>query len=314
MQRTTSTNGLLSPLKDFQIETEVDFKKYDQIVKTKDKIFDEICREIHVQKHQEIRSVFLNKRNVPKESICLWLENVCSLLEQFCIPTLYGAMAKCDEQNRKVIKSQKTIIDLQAEVIKKSDLELASLKSTVKEELKSVQTTVQSEMKSYSSVLSKTCSAALSQRKLQSAVKLAAEKEDRSRNVVIYGVKEEAGEIIHDKSLEILQDVGERPMIRECCRIGQKRGDKPRPVKLCLSNSDIAHQVISTARLLRNKKGYDSVYICPDRTVEERKAYRKLLEELKTSREAEPDKFFVIRNGKVVRISEDSRSAPGVDS
>ena len=60
---------------------------------------------------------------------------------------------------------------------------MASVKSTVKEELKSVQTTVQSEMKSYSSVLSKTCSVALSQRKLQSAVKLAAEKEDRSRNV-----------------------------------------------------------------------------------------------------------------------------------
>ena len=113
---------------------------------------------------------------------------------------------KCDEQNRKVIKSQKTIIDLQAEVIKKSDLELASVKRTVKEELKSVQTTVQSEMNSYSSVLPKTCSAALSQRKLQCAVKLAAEKEDRSRNVVIYGVKEEAEEILHDKSLEILQD------------------------------------------------------------------------------------------------------------
>ena len=100
-------------------------------MKTKDKIFDEICREIHVEKHQEIRirSVFLNKRNVSKESICLWLENVCSLLEQFCIPTLYGAMVKCDEQNRQVIKSQKTITDLQAEVIKKSDLELASVKS-----------------------------------------------------------------------------------------------------------------------------------------------------------------------------------------
>ena len=293
---------------------EFDFKIYEQIVKTKNNIFDEICREIHVEKHQEIRSVFLNKRNVSKESVCLWLENVCSLLEQFCIPTLYGAMAKCDEQNRKLIKSQKTIIDLQAEVIKKSDLELASVKSTVKEELKSVQTTVQSEMKSYSSVLSKTCSAALSQRKLQSAVKLAAEKEDRSRNVVIYGVKEEAGETLHDKSLEILQDVGERPMVRECCRIGQKRGDKPRPVKLCFSDSDIANQVLRKARLLRMKEGYSSVYICPDRTVEERKAYRKLLEELKTLREAEPDKVFTIRNGKVVRISEDSRSVPGAVS
>ena len=123
MQRSTSSNRLLSPLKHFQLMgSEFVFKIYEQIVKTKNNIFDEICREIHVEKHQEIRSVFLNKRNVSKESVCLWLENVCSLLEQFCIPTLYGAMAKCDEQNRKLIKSQKTIIDLQAEVIKKSDL------------------------------------------------------------------------------------------------------------------------------------------------------------------------------------------------
>ena len=56
--------------------------------------------------------------------------------------------------------------------------------------------------------------------------------------------------------------------------------------------------------------------MCPDRIVEERMAYKKLLEELKTKRKAEPGKFFSIRNNKVVSVSEDNRyrldPGPGV--
>ena len=85
-------------------------------------------------------------------------------------------------------------------------------------------------------------------------------------------------------------------------------------MKLSLSNSDIVQQVLRKARLLRTKEGYKSVYICPDRTVEERRAYKKLVEELRTARKAEPDKFFAIRNNKVVRISDDKRTPPGVGS
>jgi hypothetical protein len=78
----------------------------------------------------------------------------------------------------------------------------------------------------------------------------------------------------------------------------------------------MVQQVLRKARLLRTKEGYGAVYICPDRTVEERIAYKKLFDELKTKRESEPDKFFSIRNNKVVRVSEDNRhrqdSGPGV--
>ena len=285
-------------------------------MKTKDTIFDEICQDIHVEKHEEIRSVFLNKRTVSKDSLCLWLESVCSLLESFCIPTLQAAMLKCDEQNRKIIDSQETIIDLQAETIKNREKEIASLKNTVKEELKSVHTTVQSEMKSYSSVLSKTCSAALSEKKIRAAVKSATEREDRNRNVVIYGVEETPDEILTERTSEILIEIGENPAVKDCCRIGLKRGKAPRPVKLCLSSPDIVQQVLRKARLLRTKEGYRAVYICPDRTVEERIAYKKLLDELKTKREAEPDKLFSIRNNKVVSVSEENRhrqdNGPGV--
>ena len=51
--------------------------------------------------------------------------------------------------------------------------------------MKTVQETVQYEIKTYPSVLSKTCSVAFFQKKIQSAVKSAKEREDRSIDVVI---------------------------------------------------------------------------------------------------------------------------------
>ena len=74
-----------------------------------------------------------------------------------------------------------------------------------------------------------------------------------------------------------------------------------------MSSSDVVQQILRKARLLREKEGYSTVYICPDRTVEERKAYKKLLVELKSKRKAEPDKFFTIRNYEVVSVSEENR-------
>ena len=302
-----SVNRHLSHLNGIKNEEQLNTKLFEQILRSKTSIFDEICKDIGVLKHEQISSNTLNKRHVNKDLLCFWLESVCSLMNSFSIPRLQEAMKRCDEQNQTIIESQKTIIELQAKVIQNKEEELATLKSTVQEELKSVQETVQSEIKSYSSVLSKTCSAALSEKKFQAAVKSAVDREDRTRNVVIYGVKETPDEVLSEKASEIFLEIGEKPAVKDCCRIGGKRGEAPRPVKLSLSSPDIVQQVLRKARLLRTKEGYRAVYICPDRTLEERMAYKKLLEELKTKRVAEPDKFFTIRNNKVVSVSEDNR-------
>ena len=90
----------------------------------------------------------------------------------------------------------------------------------------------------------------------------------------------------------------------DCCRIGIKKDSAVRPVKFSVRRSDVANQILRKAKLLRTKEGFKSVYICPDRTVSERKAYKKLLEELKLKRQSEPDNFYVIRNNKIVSNSE----------
>lgn len=97
--------------------------------------------------------------------------SVLGLLNGFSLPQLQEALKRCEEQQEKIIVAQDTIIKLQAKVIENRNEELACLKSTVKEELKTVQATVQTEIKSYSVADSKSCSVALSEQKLQAALK-----------------------------------------------------------------------------------------------------------------------------------------------
>ena len=115
--------------------------------------------------------------------------------------------------------------------------------------------------------------------------------------------------ICRTASREILQKIGEKPTVRDCFRVGLRKGTTPHPVKFSLSSSDLVNQVLRKARLPRTKEGFQSVYVCPDRSVEERRAYKRLIEELKKKRQAEPYKFYIIRNNKIVSSAESSTPA-----
>ena len=65
-------------------------------------------------------------------------------------------------------------------------------------------------------------------------------------------------------------------------------------------------QVLSKAKLLRTKEGYSSIYISPDRTVEERRAFKKLWEELQLKRKTDNGKVHYIKNNKIVSGDSDS--------
>ena len=64
------------------------------------------------------------------------------------------------------------------------------------------------------------------------------------------------------------------------------------------------YQILGKAKLLKDAEGYNRVFICPDRTVEERIGRQKLVTELKEKRSADPNKHFIIRKGEVVCLSE----------
>ena len=62
-----SPNKHLSPLKYMRSETKFHANFLDQIAKAKTSPFNEICWEIHVEQHDKIKYVFLNKQSVSKE-------------------------------------------------------------------------------------------------------------------------------------------------------------------------------------------------------------------------------------------------------
>ena len=101
---------------------------------------------------------------------------------------------------------------------------------------------------------------------LQTVVKRVVEEEDRSRNLVIFGLAEEDGEKVTEKVGEVFEAVGEKPTV-EACRIGKKKTNLEnacRPVKVTVSSSLMVTQILTKARKLRLSEKFKTVFVSPD--------------------------------------------------
>ena len=238
------------------------------------------------------------KKTITRDKLISWVETLNRILDGHVVPLLEIAVEMQSEYQKlkdEKIKDQEMIIHLQNQLVEKKDEEINSMKSTV-----------QTELKSYSSALSQSCKAAVAPKKIEAAVKRVSDKEDRSRNVIIYGVTEESGENLNQCIESILTEIEEKPRIMDCCRIGNVQQDKCRPIKFTVSNHDHVRQILRKCKTLRTKEGYKSVYLSPDRTVDERRAFRKLLDELRQKRISEPDFVHTLRNNKISSVPKDS--------
>ena len=61
-----------------------------------------------------------------------------------------------------------------------------------------------------------------SPKKVCAAVNTIAVKDERSRNVVIYGISESDGGRLENKVAEVLGEINEKPSLRDFCRVGLK--------------------------------------------------------------------------------------------
>ena len=74
---------------------------------------------------------------------------------------------------------------------------------------------------------------------------------------------------------------------------------KSRPVKVTLDNPVVVSELLKKSRDLKNSAYHSSVYLKPDRTVEQRRKHHELVNELKQCIKDSPDKRHFIRNGEV---------------
>lgn len=264
----------------------------EQLLNSRSSVLDDMCSATGAKDYLQLRSEKLNVRTITKEKLCVWLETVVSILDSFCAPVLRAAAelpGVIDQLKDDKIVAQDTIIELQGKLIEKKEQELGSVK-----------TTVQTEMNSYSSVLRNACAKALAPKKMKAAMKSVAEEEDRSNNLIIYGLGEKEGENLEERICEVLEQLDEKPRIVNCCRMGKDGGPAVKPVKFSLAGTDHVRQILSKTRRLRDVDGYTSVYICPDRSAEQRAAFKKLVEVVKQKRTDEPNRVHIIKNNKIV--------------
>ena len=104
-------NRHLTHLNGTKCDDQLDPKLLEKITQSRNSVFDEMCREINVKNYKDIRAAVLNRRNVTKDLLCLWLEAVCCIADSFCVPQLQEVTKRLDEQNSKIIEGHNTIID-----------------------------------------------------------------------------------------------------------------------------------------------------------------------------------------------------------
>ena len=105
------------------------------------------------------------------------------------------------------------------------------------------------------------------QESVKKAVKCAIQEDDRSKNLIIFGLAEADKEQIDTRVADLFAKLGENTHI-SASRIGAKTsGTAPspcRPIKCTLTSSTVVHQILSKSRRLKLMDDYKSAFICPD--------------------------------------------------
>ena len=205
----------------------------------------------------------------------------------------------CAHKN-KAVEAQERIIALQDELLSSKTEQIKTLQSTVQS---SVQETVKAEFVSYSAALKKDMPPpkplAVTAEALRSVVKNVVEEEDRSRSVMLFDLPEESDEQLSNQISKVFEEVGLKPRF-EASRLGNiGKSKKARPVKVYVSNPAVVNSILLRARQLKGSKRHGSVFICPDRSPEQRNQHRQLVAELKEKNANEPGTRHFIRSGKV---------------
>ncbi len=276
----------------------------DEAAKVEDRLnlwFDDVLGRLKVASERELNTDKF--QTMTKPILSRWLDRANRIMcEQ---RDMMEKMKETIEQMKtEALADKAAIIRLQADLLESKDEQLKSLQSAVQS---TVQTTVQQEIKTYSAAVhASSTTPVFSPDSLKKVVKSAIKEEDRSRNVLVFGLAEEEGEKIEDKISDLFSELGEKPRVA-ASRLGKtgprsSTPNKPRPVKVSLSSTTAVQQILSKTGKLKKVEMFRAVYVCPDRSPEERTARKCLILDLKKAVGEQPNRRHYIAGGKIHSI------------
>ena len=214
-----------------------------------------------------------------------------------------------------MVDSDASLITLQSELIASKDAQLKAVTATVETVVK------ESVEKSYSQVAAFTANSqpvesppVISSEVIQRAVRDFTEGEERSRNLLVFGLQEEDGEVVGERVSELFWTLGEKPRPEEVLRLDKKSTGQHRPVMVKLRNSAAAARVLKKSQDLRNSEKFRTVFISPDRTIAQRAEHRRLVSLMERQAEEDKSRRFFISDGEVQSVERVSGTGGGDSS
>ena len=131
-------------------------------------------------------------------------------------------------------------------------------------------------------------------------IKIVEEKLQRDCNLIFHGIEESYKEDIEKKISPIIDSLEvetstEKILLKDLRRLGSKKDTtekKPRPIRVTVQNRESRDAIVLKARELSwNGYGYGNIYVTIDRSVEERKKLKTLIEEAKRRNEDQAEEL-----------------------
>ena len=137
------------------------------------------------------------------------------------------------------------------------------------------------------------------------------DKRQRENKMIFFGIKEDGNLEAKQRAaedrvmlIELFEIMKTKEEILSITRLGRKKEGSCRPVLVEVQNEKMKWNIIGRAKLLRESKKGEGIYITPDLTVQERKDALELRNELKNKREEskknEDGRGWIIKKGRVV--------------
>ena len=248
-------------------------------------LYKKLGRKDHVEFTEEL----IERNCGTKKDMASFLFKVvnCSL---DCIKLLKSGCLEVDALKSEAKCAMKDLAEVQSELLqcKRDQIEFIQT---------GVQKTIKTEMKSYSDAVKKSKGENVTLSKIKNVVKDIVE--DRSRNIMIFGLEETDKENLQYRTMEVFEELDEKPLFK-AERVGKKvDNNKSRPVKVTMANSVVVSELLRKSRDLKESPHHSAVYLKPDRTLDQRRKHRELVNELKQSIIDSPNKRHFIRNGEV---------------
>ena len=282
---------------------QIDLDDLDDIIGSKANWINKVKLKLEVDAEDNLLPSVFNSSAITKITLAYWTGEAREIMTRQA--DLISNMQEMIELMKTEALADKTaVIRLQSELLKSKDAELQTVKTVVQE---TVQLSVQAGIKTYSSAVASNVSDAPTStinNILNKAVKTAIAVEDRSKNLLVFGLAENEKENLDQAVSELFSELEEKPRVQAVNRLGGKgageiRSDCCRPVKVTLASATSVSQILTKTGRLKQTQNYKSVYVCPDRSRDERAVRRQLVVDLKKAVKEKPGQYHCIRGGKI---------------